>query len=43
MNRAISFYKKVFDCLLQKIDGGDFQMAMFSVEGVGNGAEGSLV
>jgi predicted enzyme related to lactoylglutathione lyase len=43
MNRAISFYGKVLDCLVQKIDEGGFQMAMFSVEGGGNGAEGSLV
>lgn len=40
MDRAISFYQKVFDCSLQKIDMGDFKMAMFPGEG---GAEGSLV
>lgn len=43
MDRAISFYQKVFDCSLQKIDMGDFQMAMFPGEGGGKGAEGSLV
>ena len=43
MGRAISFYQKVFDCQLQTIDMGDFQMAMFPGEGGGKGAEGSLV
>lgn len=43
MDRAISFYEKVFECSLQKFDMGDFQMAMFPGEGGGNGAEGSLV
>ncbi|MEB2775012.1 VOC family protein [Algoriphagus sp. D3-2-R+10] len=43
MDRAISFYQKVFDCSLTKIDMGDFQMAMFPGEGGGVGAEGSLV
>ena len=43
MDRAITFYQKVFDCTLEKIDMEDFQMAMFPGEGGGNGAEGSLV
>lgn len=43
MDRAISFYQKVFDCSLQKVDMGDFKMAMFPGEGGGVGAEGSLV
>jgi len=43
LDRAISFYQKVFDCTLHKLDMGDFQMAMFPGEGGGKGAEGSLV
>lgn len=43
LDRAISFYEKVFDCSLQKVDMGDFKMAMFPGEGGGSGAEGSLV
>ena len=43
MDRAIAFYQKVFDCQLQLMDMGDFQMAMFPGEGGGQGAEGSLV
>src|SRR5690606_4923849 len=43
IDRAISFYQKVFDCFLQKVDMEDFQMAMFPGEGGGKGAEGSLV
>lgn len=43
IDRAISFYQKVFDCLLDKIDMGDFKMAMFLGERGGKGAEGSLV
>ena len=43
MDRAIDFYQKVFDCSLQKVEMGDFQMAMFPGEGGGKGAEGSLV
>jgi len=43
MDRAITFYQKVFDCSLQKIDMGDFQTAMLLGEGGENGAEGSLV
>ncbi|WP_057939848.1 VOC family protein [Algoriphagus resistens] len=37
MDRAIDFYQQVFDCELQKIDLGDFQLTRFP--GVG----GSLV
>lgn len=43
MARAISFYENVFECTLQKLDMGDFQMALFPGEGGGKGAEGSLV
>ncbi|REG82554.1 VOC family protein [Algoriphagus antarcticus] len=43
LGRAISFYQKVFDCSLQQIDMGEFQMALFPGEGEGKGAEGSLV
>ncbi|PZX51366.1 VOC family protein [Algoriphagus chordae] len=43
MDRAITFYQKVFDCSLHKLDMGDFKMAMFPGEGGGKGAEGSLV
>ncbi|MEB2784415.1 VOC family protein [Algoriphagus persicinus] len=43
MDRAISFYQKVFGCSLNKIDMGDFQMAMFPNESGGEGAGGSLV
>ena len=43
MERAIEFYETVFDCTLQKMDMGDFQMAMFPGDGGGAGAEGSLV
>ncbi|RAI88432.1 VOC family protein [Algoriphagus yeomjeoni] len=43
MDRAISFYQKVFNCTLQKMDMGDFKMAMFPGEAEGSGAGGSLV
>ncbi|MFC5624266.1 VOC family protein [Algoriphagus winogradskyi] len=43
MDRAISFYQKVFSCTLHKMDMGDFKMAMFPGEGEASGAGGSLV
>ncbi len=43
MDRAISFYEKVFDCKLNKQVMGDFQMAWFPWEESGKGAGGSLV
>lgn len=43
MDRAISFYEKVFDCKLNKQDMGDFQMAWFPWDESRGGAGGSLV
>ncbi|MDF2159152.1 VOC family protein [Algoriphagus sp. CAU 1675] len=43
MDRAISFYQKVFDCHLNKQVLGDFQMAMFPMDSSAKGAGGSLV
>jgi predicted enzyme related to lactoylglutathione lyase len=43
MDRAIDFYQKVFDCMLDKQDLGDFQMASFPLEKSKGGAGGSLV
>lgn len=43
MDRAITFYEKVFDCKLDKQVMGDFQMAWFPWGDDGKGAGGSLV
>ncbi len=43
MDRAISFYEKVFDTTLDKQVMGDFQMAWFPWDENGKGAGGSLV
>ncbi|GAA0879103.1 VOC family protein [Algoriphagus jejuensis] len=43
MDRAISFYEKVFACKLNKQVMGDFQMAWFPWDDSGKGAGGSLV
>ncbi|SFT88881.1 hypothetical protein SAMN04489724_2578 [Algoriphagus locisalis] len=43
MDRAIKFYETVFDCTLQKMDMGDFLMAMFPGDAGGSGSGGSLV
>lgn len=43
MDRAISFYEKVFETKLNKQVMGDFQMAWFPWDESGKGAGGSLV
>ncbi|MCE7053069.1 VOC family protein [Algoriphagus sp. AGSA1] len=36
MDRAIVFYQKIFDCKLQKIDLGEFQLSRFPGDGGGS-------
>ncbi|MHA7130898.1 VOC family protein [Algoriphagus namhaensis] len=43
LDRAISFYQTVFDCKLEKLDMGEFKMAMFPSDHTSHGAGGSLV
>ena len=43
LDRAIAFYQKVFDCILNKQDMGDFKMAWFPWDHSKGGAGGSLV
>jgi len=43
LDRAISFYEKVFECEIEKVDMGDFKMGWFPTDGKSPGATGSLV
>lgn len=43
MDRAITFYEKVFDCKLEKIEMGDLVMAWFPSDQEMKGAGGSLI